>query len=120
LTVASTTHSEQNSGENWSASRTNLDREAGLYVSNPGGTLVLAAGQDITLAGAEVINDGANSQTLVAAGRDLTLAAVHTENHHSSSARVGTPEPVESKGFLSGLFKPRPADSHSESQSLDI
>lgn len=120
LTVASTTHSEQNSGENWSASRTNLDRVAGLYVSNPGGTLVLAAGQDITLAGAEVINDGANSQTLVAAGRDLTLAAVHTENHHSSSARVGTPEPVESKGFLSGLFKPRPADSHSESQSLDI
>src|SRR5690606_12160584 len=64
LTVASTTHSEQNSGENWSASRTNLDRVAGLYVSNPGGTLVLAAGQDITLAGAEVVNAGACSQTL--------------------------------------------------------
>src|SRR5690606_41163942 len=28
--------------------------------------------------------------------------------------------PVESKGFLSGLFRQRPADSHSESQSLDI
>ncbi len=120
LTVASTTHSEHNEGENWSASRTNLDRVAGLYVSNPGGTLVLAAGQDITLAGAEVINAGANSQTLVAAGRDLTLAAVHTENHHSSSARVETPEPAEPKGFVFGSFKQRPADTHSESQSLDI
>ena len=114
--MASTTHSEHNEGENWSASRTNLDRVAGLYVSNPGGTLVMAAGQDITLAGAEVINAGANSQTLVAAGRDLTLAAVHTENHHSSSARVETPEP---KGFVFGAFMQRPADSHSESQSLD-
>lgn len=120
LTVASTTHSEQNSGENWSASRTNLDRVAGLYVSNPGGTLVMAAGQDITLAGAEVINEGANSQTLVAAGRDLTLAAVHTENHHSSSARVEIAEPVGSEDFVFGSFKPRPADRHSESQSLDI
>lgn len=117
LTVASTTHSEQNSGENWSASRTNLDRVAGLYVSNPGGTLVLAAGQDITLAGAEVVNAGAGSQTLVAAGRDLTLAAVHTESQHTSSARVEKPKP---KSVWDVLFPQRPADNHSESESLDV
>src|SRR5690606_19065334 len=115
LTVASTTHSEQNEGENGSASRTNLDRVAGLYVSNPGGTLVLAAGQDITLAGAEVVNDGANSQTLVAAGRDLTLAAVHTENQHESSERLDKP-----KGPFAELFQNRPGDTHRESQSQDI
>lgn len=117
VTVASTTHSEQSAGENWSASRTNLDRVAGLYVSNPGGTLVVVAGQDVSLAGAEVVNAGADSQTLLAAGRDLTLAAVQTENQHSSAERAQTAEP---RGLFAGLFPQRPASTHSESQSQDI
>ena len=117
LTVASTTHTEQNSGKNQSASRTNLDRVAGLYVSNPGGTLLLAAGQDITLAGAEVVNAGAESQTLIAAGRDLTLAAVHTENQHASSDRVDTPT---GNGLSDVFARSRPADSHREYQSQAI
>src|SRR5690606_8995494 len=83
LTVASTTHSEQNSGENWSASRTNLDRVAGLYVSKPGGTLAVAAGRDVTLTGAEVVNAGSGGQTLISAGRDLTLATVQTSEQEN-------------------------------------
>lgn len=45
---------------------------------------------------------------------------MHTENHHTSSARVEIAETAEPKGFLFGSFKQRPADSHSESQSQDV
>jgi hypothetical protein len=50
-----------------------LDRVAGLYVTNPGGSLMAVAGRDITLAGAEVKSAGDAS---LSAGRDMNLDSV--------------------------------------------
>ena len=86
LTVASTTQSASEQVGKSDFSRTDLDRVAGLYVSNPGGTLVMAAGRDVTLTGAEVTNAGAGGQTLISAGRDLTLASVQTSLTENSVA----------------------------------
>jgi filamentous hemagglutinin len=63
------------------ASRTNIDRVAGVYVSNPGGTLVASAGRDLRLAGAIVANTGTDSKTLLKAGRDITVSTVKEEEH---------------------------------------
>ncbi|CAN7526787.1 two-partner secretion domain-containing protein [Variovorax sp. LjRoot178] len=52
-----------------------LDRVAGLYVTNPGGSLMAVAGRDITLAGAEVKSAGDAS---LSAGRDMNLDSVTT------------------------------------------
>ena len=51
LRVESTTRGSQSA----QGTRTNLDRVAGLYVTNPGGTLVAAAGRDLDLIAAALI-----------------------------------------------------------------
>ncbi|KQU90987.1 hypothetical protein ASC78_18525 [Variovorax sp. Root318D1] len=56
---------------------TNIDRVAGLYVTNPGGTLVASAGRDVNLIGAVVANAG-NGQTSIKAGNDINLGTVTT------------------------------------------
>ncbi|WP_431132256.1 filamentous hemagglutinin N-terminal domain-containing protein [Variovorax paradoxus] len=56
---------------------TNVDRVAGLYVTNPGGTLVASAGRDVNLIGAVVANAG-NGQTAIKAGNDINLGTVTT------------------------------------------
>lgn len=65
--------SDASSGVNLSA--VTLDRVAGLYVTNPGGTLTAVAGRDMNLVGAEIKSAG--DATLVA-GRDMNLDTVTT------------------------------------------
>jgi filamentous hemagglutinin family protein len=65
--------SDASSGVNLSA--VTLDRVAGLYVTNPGGTLTAVAGRDMNLVGAEIKSAG--DATLVA-GRDMNLGTVTT------------------------------------------
>ena len=63
------------------ASRTNIDRVAGVYVGNPGGTLAASAGRDVRLAGAIVANTGTDSKTLLKARRDISISTVKEEEH---------------------------------------
>jgi filamentous hemagglutinin len=72
-----------------SAGNANIDRVAGLYVSNPGGTLVASAGNDMNLVGAIVANAGGGAgagKTVLHAGNDLNLATVTTA---TSAVAVG-------------------------------
>ncbi|WP_307574737.1 DUF637 domain-containing protein [Variovorax paradoxus] len=59
---------------------TNIDRVAGLYVTNPGGTLVASAGRDVNLIGAVVSNQGAGGLTSIKAGNDINLGTVTTSS----------------------------------------
>ncbi len=87
LTVASTTSTQQSAQKNAQASRTNIDRVAGLYVTDvtgSGGTLTAIAGHDLTISGAVVVNKPTSNdssgiaagKTLLAAGNNLTLGTV--------------------------------------------
>ncbi|RYE41904.1 MAG: hypothetical protein EOP24_34940 [Hyphomicrobiales bacterium] len=57
------------------AASVQLDRIAGLYVSDPGGTLVATAGRDMTLTAAQVNSGGS---VRLRAERDLTLDTLTT------------------------------------------
>ena len=59
---------------------TNVDRVAGLYVTNPGGMLVASAGHDANLTGAVVSNQGAGGLTSIRAGNDINLGTVTTSS----------------------------------------
>lgn len=65
--------SSTDSGVNLSA--TTLDRVAGLYVTNPGGSLNVVAMRDANLIGAEIKSAG---DATVVAGRDVNLGTVTT------------------------------------------
>ena len=80
LTNISTTSRQ----ENGQGAITNISRLAGLYVTNPsGGTLVAAAGRDLTLAGSQIVNESVGGQTVIAAGRDLNLTTVDASSSQS-------------------------------------
>ncbi|GHU07814.1 hypothetical protein FACS1894158_16540 [Betaproteobacteria bacterium] len=77
--------------------RTDIDRVAGLYVTGENGALIAAAGNDLTLMAAALINanptaagnssaNGTNSVTLLSAGRDLTLGTVLESSKASTSS----------------------------------
>ncbi|MET3443163.1 filamentous hemagglutinin [Variovorax paradoxus] len=55
---------------------TNVDRVAGLYVTNPGGTLVASAGRDVNLIGGIISNQGAGGYTSISAKNDINLGTV--------------------------------------------
>ncbi len=83
LTVASTLSAQTNQ----QGSRTNVDRVAGLYVSGNGGTLVAAAGHDLRINGAAIVNAPiqedatiAPGTTVLTAGHNLTLDTVTESN----------------------------------------
>lgn len=76
LNVVSTTHSDVKQAGKSDFSRTNLDRVASLYVTNSDGILLAAAGRDLTLNAAQVINSGKDGQTALVAGRDVSLGTV--------------------------------------------
>jgi filamentous hemagglutinin len=59
---------------------TGIDRVAGLYVTNPGGTLVASAGRDINLVGAIVSNQGGGGLTSFSAKNDINLGTVATSS----------------------------------------
>ncbi|MBU0751967.1 MAG: hemagglutinin repeat-containing protein [Gammaproteobacteria bacterium] len=73
LTVQSTTRSNANA----QGGNTTLDRIAGLYVTNPGGTLLASAGRDMNLIAATLQSRG--GATLLA-GNDLKLGTVTESN----------------------------------------
>ena len=54
-----------------------VDRVAGVYVTNPGGTLIASAGHDVNLIGAALVSAGSVG---VGAGHDVNLRTV-TEGH---------------------------------------
>ncbi|MET3442248.1 filamentous hemagglutinin [Variovorax paradoxus] len=68
---------------------TNVDRVAGLYVTNPGGTLVASAGHDVNLIGAIVANQGTGSFTSIQAKNDINLGTV-TERRGSVGIGAST------------------------------
>lgn len=55
---------------------TNVDRVAGLYVTNPGGRLVASAGHDVNLIGGIISNQGAGGYTSITAKNDINLGTV--------------------------------------------
>lgn len=81
INIRSTT-STQTSAQ---GSRTNLDRVAGVYVTNPGGTLLATAGNDVNIIGAILANTGEGSYTKVHADRDVKLGTVRTSNSQDIS-----------------------------------
>ena len=66
----------------------NLDRIAGLYVTNPSGTglLVASAGNHLNLIGADIRNDSKDkdSFTLLTANNDITLSTVQIAEQNNS------------------------------------
>ncbi|MFM9928080.1 hemagglutinin repeat-containing protein [Variovorax sp. H27-G14] len=58
------------------ASRTNIDRVAGVYVSNPGGSLIVNAGNNVNLIGGVLSNTGKDSFTSVTAKKSINLGTV--------------------------------------------
>jgi len=100
INVRTTTSSSSSSSQGGSSSATSIDRIAGLYVTNPGGTLVASAGNDVNVIGGIIANIGKDSRTLINAGHDINLDTV---NESSSITSV-----TDSRNF------------HTESQSRDI
>ncbi|MDV3468485.1 hemagglutinin repeat-containing protein [Stenotrophomonas sp. C3(2023)] len=86
LNLITTTRSGHNSAGLSDFSRTNIDRVAGLFVSEQGATLLAKAGRDLHAQGAQIINSGTDGQTLLAAGRDLSLGTV-TEARQENNVR---------------------------------
>ncbi|BBW24134.1 TPA: hemagglutinin repeat-containing protein [Enterobacter kobei] len=78
ISLTTTTRSAQSSSGKNSFERTTVERVAGIYVQGDDGKLVLNAGRDLTLTGAQVVNSGSDSQTVLSAGRDLNLTTVTT------------------------------------------
>jgi filamentous hemagglutinin len=68
---------------------TNVDRVAGLYVTNPGGTLVASAGRDVNLIGGIISNQGAGGYTSISAKNDINLGTV-TERRGSIGVGAST------------------------------
>nr|WP_233101904.1 hemagglutinin repeat-containing protein [Variovorax sp. IB41] len=57
-------------------SRTDIDRVAGVYVTDPGGVLIANAGNDVKVIAGVLSNKGADSFTSVTAGRNIELGTV--------------------------------------------
>jgi len=134
ITLASTTQSSSNSQGTSSFSRTNLDRVAGLYVSNPDAILLANAGNDIHLMAAAIQNSGAGSQTVINAGQDINLGTVTIAEQNSSIRNTknfvkhgGTQEigsVIETTGditfYAGNNFNARAASVNSESGAIAV
>ncbi len=91
ITISSTTHSSSNA----QGSRSDVDRIAGLYLSDDDGQTVVAAGHNLTLKGAKIqqgqsaapnsttITEPPAGRVLLVAGNDVRLDTV-TETHSES------------------------------------
>ncbi|MFT3759167.1 hemagglutinin repeat-containing protein [Thauera sp.] len=78
---------EEGRAANAAVQHTAVERVAGLYVTGEGGTLVAAAGRDLSLLAAAVSNAG-DGGTRLSAGRDLVLGTV-TETSRASTSSKG-------------------------------
>ncbi|MET3444036.1 filamentous hemagglutinin [Variovorax paradoxus] len=74
----------------WLANKTNIDRVAGVYVTNPGGTLVASAGNDVNVIGGILSNKGPGSFTSVTAGKNINLGTVTESSSRLSIFGPGT------------------------------
>ncbi|WP_061301678.1 beta strand repeat-containing protein, partial [Janthinobacterium agaricidamnosum] len=70
-------------GGDYPQSRNSIDRVAGLYVTGDGGsgTLVAAAGRDVSILGGVIGNAGKDGVTSIVAGRDLTVGSVRSDSN---------------------------------------
>lgn len=84
INVVTTTRSDTKVAGLSDFSRTNVDRMAGLYVTNPGGTLAVVAERDVNLVGAQVVNAGEGGKTLIGAGRDVNLGTVQISEQENN------------------------------------
>jgi filamentous hemagglutinin len=74
----------------WLANKTNIDRVAGVYVTNPGGTLVASAGNDVNVIGGILSNKGPDSTTSITAGKNINLGTVTESSSRLSIFNAGT------------------------------
>jgi filamentous hemagglutinin len=134
INLRSTTRSSSERVGASSFSRTNIDRVAGLYVSNPDAVLVASAGNDVNLMAASIVNSGGNGQTQIRAGKNINLGTVkiaeqnssirNSKNYvnHGSSQEIGTV--IESAGdiaFNAGNdFNAKAATVDSESGTIAV
>ncbi|HTN65155.1 MAG TPA: S-layer family protein, partial [Burkholderiaceae bacterium] len=133
LNLRSSTRTQSNA----QGSRTQIDRVAALYVTGSSGTLIAAAGRDVNLAGAVLVNAAATDgtpagSTAIAAGRDLNLATVAEAasnslawdggNHRQDSSRSEVGTTIRTQGDLrlqaGNDLNARAADVSSEQGAL--
>jgi filamentous hemagglutinin len=79
-----------NTQAGWLASKTNIDRVAGVYVTNPGGTLIASAGNDVNVIGGILSNKGPDSFTSVTAGKNINLGTVTESSSRLSIFNANT------------------------------
>jgi len=84
INLRSTTKSSKQREGASSFSRTNIDRVAGLYVSNNDAILVASAGNDVNLMAASLVNRGEDGFTQINAGENINLGTVQTAEQNSS------------------------------------
>jgi len=78
--TTNTSNMQQSTGSvSATASLTQVNRLAGLYVTNPNGLLLASAGNNITLNAADINNAGVNGSTIIDAGGNLEIGTL-TEN----------------------------------------
>lgn len=84
INLLSTTQSSKQREGDSSFSRTNIDRVAGLYLSNPDAILIASAGNDINLMAASIVNGGEGGMTQITAEENITLGTVQIAEQNSS------------------------------------
>ncbi|MDX1750019.1 MAG: hemagglutinin repeat-containing protein [Methylophaga sp.] len=82
--LQSTTQSSKQREGASSFSRTNIDRVAGLYLSNPDAILVASAGNDVNLMAASIVNQGEGGITQINAEENINLGTVQIAEQNSS------------------------------------
>lgn len=86
INLVTTTQSDHKQTGLSDFSRTNIDRVAGLYVTNPGGTMALLADRNVNANGAQIVNTGAGGQTYVGAKGNINLGTVTVSEQNNTVA----------------------------------
>ncbi|WP_296592158.1 hemagglutinin repeat-containing protein [Methylophaga sp.] len=84
INLRSTTQSSKQREGASSFSRTNIDRVAGLYLSNPDAILIASAGNDVNLMAASIVNQGEGGITQINAEENINLGTVQIAEQNSS------------------------------------
>lgn len=84
INLRSMTQSSKQSEGASSFSRTNIDRVAGLYLSNPDAILIASAGNDVNLMAASIVNQGEGGITQINAEENINLGTVQIAEQNSS------------------------------------
>lgn len=84
INLRSTTQSSKQREGASSFSRTNIDRVAGLYLSNPDAILIASAGNDVNLMAASIVNSGEGGLTQITAEENINLGTVQTAEQNNS------------------------------------